>query len=58
MLKKENYKRATINVEPTKWELFKKVAKYNQSDANKELRKYIDKYLEANKQLVMSLNLK
>ena len=58
MFERETLKRVNFNVEPTKWEQFKKVAKYNQSDSNKELRKFIDQYLADNSQLVMKLNTK
>lgn len=51
MFKREELKKVGFNVEPSKWEDFKKVAKLNQSDTNKELRKFIDQYLADNKQL-------
>jgi len=51
VFKKEKLKKININVEPSKWEDFKAIAKINQSDASKELRKFIDKYLEENRQL-------
>ena len=57
MLEREKLKRVNFNVEPSKWEQFKKVAKYNQSDSNKQLRLFIDKYLAENSQLVMQLNM-
>lgn len=55
MFEKETQKRVNFNVEPSKWEDFKKIAKLNQSDSNKELRKYIDKYLTENRQLVIKI---
>ncbi len=55
MFKKEDLKKVGFNVEPTKWENFKAIAKLNQSDSNKELRKFIDKYLSENSQLVMKI---
>jgi len=51
VFEKEKLKKININVEPSKWEDFKAIAKINQSDASKELRKFIDKYLEENRQL-------
>ena len=36
-------KKVGFNVEVDKWERFKKLAKANQSDTNKELRKFIDR---------------
>jgi len=55
MFKREELKKVGFNVEPSKWEDFKKVAKLNQSDANKELRKFIDQYLADNKQLTIKV---
>ncbi len=53
MFTREALKRVGFNAEPSKWEDFKRVAKLNQSDTNKELRKFIDQYLADNKQLVI-----
>lgn len=58
MFEREKLKKVNFNVEPTKWEQFKIVAKHNQSDSNKELRKFIDQYLSENSQLIMQLNMK
>ena len=58
MFEREKLKKVNFNVEPSKWEQFKKVAKHNQSDSNKQLRIFIDKYLSENSQLVMQLNMK
>jgi len=55
MLEKPVMKKATINVEAQKWEDFKKIAKLNQSDSNKEIRKFIDEYLSKNAQLTMKI---
>jgi hypothetical protein len=55
MFKREELKKVGFNVEPSKWEDFKKVAKLNQSDTNKELRKFIDQYLADNKQLTIKV---
>ena len=57
MFERENLKRVNFNVEPTKWEDFKAIAKLNQSDSNKELRKFIDSYLADNRQLTMKVRL-
>ena len=51
MFKKEDLKKVGFNVEPTKWENFKAIAKLNQSDSNKELRKFIDEFLNTHKSL-------
>ena len=55
MFERENLKRVNFNVEPTKWEDFKVIAKLNQSDSNKELRKFIDSYLADNRQLTIKV---
>lgn len=55
MFERENLKRVNFNVEPTKWEDFKAIAKLNQSDSNKELRKFIDSYLADNRQLTIKI---
>ncbi len=44
-----------IRVDDQKWERFKKVAKLNESDASKEVRKFINKYLSENAQLDLKL---
>lgn len=58
MFEPEKLKRVNFNVEPSKWEDFKKIARLNQSDSNKELRKFIDKYLEENRQLQIKVRSK
>ena len=55
MFERESLKRVNFNVEPTKWEDFKVIAKLNQSDSNKELRKFIDSYLADNRQLTIKI---
>jgi len=44
-------KLVNIRVDEQKWERFKKIAKLNESDASKELRKFINKYLSENIEL-------
>ncbi len=51
----DEMKKATILVESEKWERFKKIAKKKQSDASKEIRKFIDKYLAENSQLFLEM---
>ena len=41
-------KRATIRVNENDWELFKKLCKANESDASKEIRKFIKAYITQN----------
>ena len=55
MFEKEELKKVGFNVEPSKWEDFKAIAKLNQSDSNKELRKFIDNYLSENRQLTIKI---
>ena len=38
-------KRATIRVNENDWELFKELCKANESDASKEIRKFIKSYI-------------
>jgi len=38
--------RATIRIDRKLWEQFKKKAKKNNSDASKEIRKFVEKYLK------------
>jgi len=42
-----------IRVDEEKWERFKKVSKANESDASKEVRKFINRYLSENAQLFL-----
>jgi hypothetical protein len=52
------YKKVSVNVDAEKWEKFKKLAKYKNSDTNKEIRKFIDRYLSDNAQLFLELESK
>ncbi len=45
----------TIRVEKDLWEKFMKIAKYKDSDASKEIRKFIKRYLSENSQLFLAL---
>ena len=51
MEKSKEFIRATIQVDRKKWERFRKIAKTRHSDASKEIRKFIDRYLAENAQL-------
>ena len=44
-----------IRIDDVKWERFKKIAKLNESDASKEVRKFVNKYLSDNAQLDLKL---
>ena len=52
------YKNVSINVDPEKWQKFKKLAKYVNSDTNKEIRKFIDRFLSEHSQLFLELEAK
>jgi len=44
------YKRATIVIDEDEWELFKKLCRKNNSDASKEVRKFIREYIKKHKE--------
>lgn len=48
----------TIRVEEELWNKFKKIAKYKDSDASKEIRKFIKRYLAENSQLFLEMESK
>ena len=48
----------TIRVEKNLWDKFKKIAKYKDSDASKEIRKFIKQYLAENSQLFLEIEAK
>jgi hypothetical protein len=50
----EKYK-ATIMLNKNDWELFKQLCKMNESDASKELRKYIKNYIADHSEQVAKL---
>lgn len=39
-------KKATINVDEEEWNKFKEMARKNNSDTNKEIRKFVKEYLK------------
>ena len=49
------HKVVNIRVDEEKWERFKQVAKLNESDASKEIRKFINRYLSENSQLALKI---
>jgi len=51
-------KRVNIYIEPDVWERFRKVAKFKDSDASKEIRKMIKQYLSENAQLFLEIEAK
>ncbi|BCD68949.1 hypothetical protein [Nitratiruptor sp. YY09-18] len=48
----------TIRVEPDLWDKFIKIARYKDSDASKEIRKFIKRYLAENSQLFLEMETK
>ena len=48
----------TIRIEKDLWDKFKKIAKYKDSDASKEIRKFIKRYLAENSQLFLEMEAK
>ena len=53
MAHKEIKVTANFSIDKYKWLRFKKISQYNNSDASKELRKFIDDYLSKNSQTKM-----
>jgi len=49
----QHFTKANITVDKAKWERFKKLTKINNSDASKEIRKLIDRYLKEYSQLTL-----
>ena len=45
-------KKATININKREYDTFKKLAKINNSDSSKEIRKFIQKYISEHNQLI------
>ena len=48
----------TIRVEKDLWEKFMKITRYKDSDASKEIRKFIKRYLAENSQLFLEIESK
>ena len=48
-------KRSTIRVNESEWELFKQLCKMNESDASKEIRKFIKGYIANNSNKITEL---
>jgi len=55
MTESEKRVMANFKIEKKKWEVFKKITKAKNSDAAKELRKFVDEFIEQNKDLVNKL---
>ena len=54
-MKTKNIKNRTIMVEENDWNLFKKLTKLNDTDASKEIRKFIKSYIDKNKEKIEKL---
>lgn len=52
---KQNLKKTSLTLDADDYNIFKKVAKINNSDASKEIRKFIADYISQNQQLVMKI---
>ena len=50
--------RATILMERNTWELFRELAKENESDASKEVRKFIKSYIANNSDKIKDIVMK
>jgi len=50
------HKIVNVRVDDQKWQRFKEIAKLNESDASKEIRKFINKYLAENAQLSIKIS--
>ena len=56
--KKNIYKHKTIRINENNWDLFRKLAKANESDASKEVRKFIKNYIANNSDKIKDIVLK
>jgi len=55
MVIERKLKNMTVRVDEDMWNVFKKVTKLNNTDASKEIRKFIEKYVEENKEKLQKL---
>ena len=55
---KNKYKHMTIRINENDWELFKELCKANESDASKEIRKFIKEYIAQNTDKIKNLMMK
>ncbi|MRJ01831.1 MAG: hypothetical protein C6I05_00100 [Epsilonproteobacteria bacterium] len=46
----------TIRIEAELWEQFKKMARYKDSDASKEIRKFVKRYIAENSRLFVEID--
>ena len=55
---KNKYKHMTIRINWNDWELFKELCKANESDASKEIRKFIKEYIAQNTDKIKDIVMK
>lgn len=51
-------KKTSLTLDEADYKLFKEICKVNNSDASKEIRKFIEEYISKNQQTVMKLKTK
>lgn len=49
-------KKTSLTLDEEYYKLFKRICKVNNSDASKEIRKFIENYISNNQQTVMKIN--
>jgi len=52
------FKKTSLTLDADDYQLFKKICKVNNSDASKEIRKFIEDYISKNQQTAMKLKTK
>ena len=52
---KESYKKTSLSLNADNYKLFKDICRVNNSDASKEIRKFIEDYIKKNQQTVIRL---
>ena len=50
-----NFKKTSLTLDEDNYNLFKKICKVNNSDASKEIRKFIEDYISKNQKVVIKL---
>jgi len=54
---KRSLKKTSLTLDADDYELFKNICKVNNSDASKEIRKFIENYISKNQQTVMNFKI-
>lgn len=52
---KRELKKTSLTLDFQDYQLFKEICKINNSDASKEIRKFIESYIKANQQTVIKI---